>query len=128
MPKSSVRKVLFGVLGIVTVFYGCFFLIGLMVWTSNREPVPIKAGRYEAHDVAKQFVRDRLKAPATAAFASIDADRTWIREDEPGIFTVKSYVDAQNSFGANLRTWYLCRVRSTGGKNFVLVDLTVLPK
>jgi hypothetical protein len=31
-----------------------------------------------------------------------------------GVFQVRSYVDAQNSFGAMIRTNYFCKVQFTG--------------
>jgi len=77
-----------------------------------------------AHSISKKFVLDRLKAPATAEFAEMGAEGTWVHEDRPGQFTVKSYVDSQNAFGAKLRTWYICKVRSIGGDDFTLEGLT----
>jgi hypothetical protein len=48
-------------------------------------------------------VKDRLKAPATADFPW-DAVRT--KELGSCRFQVEAYVDAQNSFGAMIRTRY----------------------
>lgn len=57
-------------------------------------------------------VRTTLKAPATAKFpwnvgVNVTPDRRF--------FTVVSYVDAQNAFGAMLRTTYRCRLEFNGG-------------
>lgn len=58
------------------------------------------------------FVRNNLKAPATAQFPSkplsaiAAADKT---------FVVTSTVDAQNGFGALLRNDWICKTQYTGG-------------
>ena len=52
--------------------------------------------------MAQKLVKGTLKAPATAEFASIvDSQVTTIGDCS---YRVVSYVDSQNSFGANIRT------------------------
>ena len=58
------------------------------------------------------FVRDRLKAPATADFAPFGELR--ISGKGAGPWTVQGYVDSQNSFSAKLRTRYSCTVQLEG--------------
>lgn len=56
----------------------------------------------------RDIVRDRLKAPSTADFPGIfDADSKPTSADGC-VMVYASYVDAQNSFGAKLRTKYVC--------------------
>lgn len=57
-----------------------------------------------AYVMSQSFVEDRLRAPATAAFPSI----TKIKVSETGrcLYSVVAYVDAQNGFGALVRTRY----------------------
>jgi len=58
--------------------------------------------------VCKDAVRARLKSPTSADFP-------WgVRVREVGVdrYEVSSYVDAQNGFGAKLRTQYTCIVDS----------------
>lgn len=60
--------------------------------------------RTGANYMAREFVKDRIKTPSTAKFASYSESRV-----EPAgkcKFVVQSYVDSQNSFGANVRTHY----------------------
>jgi hypothetical protein len=62
--------------------------------------------------LCKTAVKDSLKAPSTADFpwtmnVSVSPDLEY--------FTVNSFVDAQNSFGAMIRTTYLCRMKFNGG-------------
>lgn len=41
-------------------------------------------------------------------------------------YTVIAYVDAENSFGANVRTDYIYTVRYSHGRSYRLVDLQTL--
>ena len=75
--------------------------------------------------MCKKFLKDRLKAPATAKFASSSEER---RTDlGNGRYRVSSYVDAENSFSANLRTNYDCEVLYTGNDNWRLEALETVP-
>jgi hypothetical protein len=56
---------------------------------------------------SEQFVRDRLKAPTTADFPRGVYGVTWAGGCT---FKVASYVDAQNGFGAKLRTKYFAEL------------------
>ena len=66
-------------------------------------------------------VKKELKAPASARFPS--CNRAVIRKVAEGVYEVKSYVDAQNSFGATIRTAYVCRVRYRGDHLWTLQEL-----
>jgi hypothetical protein len=68
-------------------------------------------GRKEAFGMSKQFVTKRFKAPATADFPYYSNSEVKVQHRGKGVFLVKGYVDAQNAFGANLRTYYLCASR-----------------
>jgi hypothetical protein len=70
----------------------------------------------------QRYVRDRLKAPATADFPFLDR-KTWKFDDD--VYVVKSYVDAQNSFGAMLRTNWHCKVQYVGG-DWKLLELELI--
>jgi hypothetical protein len=76
----------------------------------------------------KHFVKESLKAPATADFGSILGDyqnpksvclahgnKTW---------RCAGWVDSQNSFGAMLRTRFVAVVQSKGDDNWKLELLT----
>ena len=57
----------------------------------------------DASRTAQRYVKSRLKCPSTAEFP--DASVASI-SCEDSVYTVFSYVDAQNSFGAMIRTYY----------------------
>ncbi|HZQ33744.1 MAG TPA: hypothetical protein VFB19_18680 [Mycobacterium sp.] len=67
--------------------------------------------RYDAFVACQHFVNERLKAPSTASY------RDWFGDQKPAVsgsgrgpYTVVSTVDSQNSFGAQLRSDFLCVV------------------
>lgn len=74
-----------------------------------------------AFTMAQEFVKKRLKAPSTADFPWIHDGA--VRKSECGVFSVTSYVDAQNAFGAMLRTQYRATVKHVGNDNWQLVDI-----
>jgi hypothetical protein len=65
-----------------------------------------------AYILCQLYVEDQLKAPSTADFPASSLAN--IRELDNKVFEVRSYVDAENSFGAMIRTDFYCRIRFTG--------------
>lgn len=65
----------------------------------------------DASIVCKDYVRATLKAPSTADFPLLDFSAT---RHAAGRWTVSSYVDAENSFGATIRSRYLCDIQYAG--------------
>lgn len=59
----------------------------------------------------QSFVKNRLKAPSTADFAFLDYSAKTLPNRT---FQIKSYVDAQNSFGAKIRNYFLCEIQWSG--------------
>ncbi len=61
-------------------------------------------GEYGAESTCEDWVKDQLKAPATADFndTSVSGSGPW---------TVTGTVDAENGFGANLRVAWTCDIR-----------------
>lgn len=66
---------------------------------SSWEPTP-----YEARSICEDWVRDKLKAPATAVFTD-GRD-----SGGPNSYMITGTVDAENSFGAMLRTAWSCDI------------------
>lgn len=80
--------------------------------------------RYVAHAACADFTRDRLKAPGSADFPEYD-DRGVTITSSGSLHRVSSFVDAENGFGANIRTFFTCEVRDTGD-GWRLVDWSEL--
>jgi hypothetical protein len=60
----------------------------------------------------RNLMRDNLRAPSTAKFPGWldDPGKVWKYQ---GTYRVRSWVDAQNAFGAMVRTDYLCEFNPT---------------
>lgn len=67
-------------------------------------------------DYAHAYALTMLKAPATADFGEPKVTKI-----SPQHYRVNSYVDAQNSFGAKIRTYFDCRVRAD--ENLMIVTV-----
>ena len=80
--------------------------------------------RSDAKWRCKEFVEKTLKAPSTADFQNYN--NFFARGIGEGPFQVSGYVDAENSFGAKIRTQFICERRKTGD-NWQLVNLSQTP-
>lgn len=84
----------------------------------------------EAGIICQNFVDANLAAPATADHPWLDRQ---IIARGPWRYTVRSYVDAQNGYGAMVRNRYHCEVRYSGSgndldpRNWSLERLSFLP-
>lgn len=64
-------------------------------------------GESRAKDACEESVANRLRAPSSAEFV-----RSIATEGEDGVWTVSGTVDAQNGFGAMIRSFYTCKVEN----------------
>lgn len=64
---------------------------------------------YDACFMAQKFVRDQLKAPSTANFAPCREPDSVVMGNGR-VWQVESWVDAQNSFGAQIRTYFTAQL------------------
>jgi hypothetical protein len=96
---------------------GIFIMtIALMIWYNvNKDDIiqQHKHDRLEALINSREFVKDRLKAPGTAEFSTNENDAVMIDENN---YYIHSWVDAENSFGAKLRSNYKCKIVFNGDK------------
>lgn len=95
------------------------------LFSDNDGGKPKEPDTIDAVYMCKQFVTDQLKSPSTADFQNMyDAK---VEEVSSNVYQVVSYVDAQNSFGAMLRTTYFCKVEFVGNDQWKLLDLRTDP-
>lgn len=71
----------------------------------------------------KQFVEDHLRAPSTADFQGYGS---MTAAGGPTTWTVGGYVDAENGFGAQIRSDFTCKVSSADGDSWTLEDISGL--
>jgi hypothetical protein len=100
---------------------GLFFILD----AAERETAAVKPSRCfgqtekDAWYMAKRFVERNLKAPSTASFQNyFDADASQIAQSVNCTWTVRGYVDAENSFGAKIRSHYIVMLRPVGGSKW----------
>jgi hypothetical protein len=106
-PKQQ-RNILIGIGSIVLV---CLICICAFIFSDNTGNATTDHKRM-AYIICQLYVEDRLKAPSTADFpSSLSTD---IRDLGNNVFEIRSYVDAQNSFGAMIRTNWYCKIQYIG--------------
>jgi hypothetical protein len=105
--RQLVKRIALGIAGFWVVSYG-FLMI-----TDGRPIIPIVASPQKDQDntlavvaVCQEAVEARLKAPAAAVFPGGDSHRTVERLGDR--YSIRSYVDAPNSFGVPLRMRWVC--------------------
>lgn len=103
-------------LGVVIGLIFLLTLIGGSMSSSDTLDLQI-----EVTMACENFVKERLKAPGSAKFAGL-ADQEVFRMPD-GSYSVLSWVDAQNSYGALLRTKYGCSVRQSPNGQWQLQEL-----
>lgn len=106
--------IVFGVLFLtVIVIRAC----GSMKQNNQNDPI-------SAYSMAEVFVEKQLKAPKSADFAGY-SDAV-VKEIEPGVWLIKSYVDAQNSFGVQIRNNYIVKISyNPQTDNWKLLDIII---
>ncbi|HEX4054697.1 MAG TPA: hypothetical protein VHX86_10570 [Tepidisphaeraceae bacterium] len=80
----------------------------------QREQAAIQARSHDAYTMSQEFVKDQLKSPATAQFQPFDSPKVSVTYSD-GWYTVYAVVDAQNGFGALIRSSYICKLKPIGG-------------
>lgn len=100
-----------------------FIFIALVVIATNScESKPKQEHSKAAASVmAEQFVKDKLKSPGSAKFQSFSDQN--ITDIGDGRYTIAAWVDSQNSFGALIRTKYICTVKYAGDDKWQLENL-----
>ena len=112
--KENKIKMIIGVVVFIVFFATCYNIM-------NTESGP--PSKFSACHMAEQFMEKTLKSPSTADFASCsDATITDLGECK---WEVSSYVDAQNGFGATVRTYFTATVQNKGcsGDTWTLISL-----
>lgn len=112
---------------IILGFVGLIVAISIVSSCSNKSGNTDPDQATMASIQCESFVKDQLKAPASADFPSI-ADHIYKVGDNG--YRIESHVDAQNSFGANLRSNYTCEIQWNGKdsadiSNWTLANLQI---
>lgn len=81
-------------------------------------PAISQPDKYGAWDVCKRQITSQLKAPSTAKFPRITDDGVIATTVDNKKWAITGYVDAQNGFGAMIRSEFLCEATHTSGTNW----------
>jgi hypothetical protein len=110
-------------LGLVGVI-GLFMLAMCPSTKPTRSPAQAAQDRAvdETRVICQEAIKATLKAPATAKFPHISTSEVGRAAENKDIVRILTYVDAQNSFGAVIRTHFQCDCRQQGNR-WVLADL-----
>jgi hypothetical protein len=103
-------------------------LLGGFIWFMQyveRNPIDHCSDELGALSAAREFVKERLKAPSTASFASYDGRNVRVEKLAGCRFQVFGQFDAENGFGAMLRGNYAATVETShsGGWRLVSIDI-----
>ena len=125
-PGKSKRK---GII-LYLLFIGVMPFLLTALRTDNKTAVAdhswvSKDASFGAFYYTKEAVRKTLKAPSTARFAESLRDETSVNR-EGQVYTVVSWVDAQNSFGAMLRKVYVAKIEQVSDGVWQLKEVTFL--
>lgn len=67
--------------------------------------------------ICTNYVERALKSPKSADFPFGNAEGGTQRFPDQR-YKIRSYVDAKNAFGAEIRTWYVCDIQYKSGEDF----------
>lgn len=91
----------------------------------------VNSDHLDAKHVCQKFVLKQLIAPATAQFEPLETvaavpskDKKW--EKMKDVWDSMGWVDSQNSFGALIRSEYMCAIQKTPDGRWKLLDLNWL--
>lgn len=76
-----------------------------------------------AYTMAIKFVKDKLKAPASAKFPGYTEREKQVLDEGNRTFVVVSWVDSQNTFGAMIRQKFVAKVRELGDDRWKLEEI-----
>jgi len=131
-PADSIKLQLISTVFVLVVLASIFF--GFRSCSDNyaekektREPTPSYAFVH-----CMGFVEGQLKSPSSADFSSYgNSNVTQLKQTRRGgkneiQYLVTGYVDAQNSFGAQIRNNYSCKVTGITGGKWILNKISML--
>ena len=103
-----------GCLILVLLFVGMCVAITMMPDDPERSAEDaFRDSRIMTETLCEQQMMGRLRAPGSADFPFSSAGDV-VRSGEPNTYRLRSYVDAENAFGGEVRSWFTCVVSGQG--------------
>jgi hypothetical protein len=107
------------IISIIIISIFVFLALGSSDSDDNSSSGPDKL---DAKIMAQQFLEERLKAPSTADYPWVETDKV-VTELSNDKYRYQSYVDAENSFGAKVRTNFEIVVQYVGDDKWKLISI-----
>jgi len=110
------------------IVFGFILLVSLgNNGTQTTQTSQTQASGERAFIISQGYVKSALKSPSTADFPTLDYQANLLGNER---YTVSSYVDSQNSFGATIRSEWSAILKYNGGEwadasNWNLESLTI---
>ena len=95
------------------IFFAIVFGLAVIITMATGDGSDEGPTKLTAYSMTQGWVEDRLKSPSTADFPGGRYDEHTTQIDD-NTFRVSSYVDSQNSFGAEIRTHFEAEVEFLG--------------
>lgn len=109
--KRKINKVTLTVTGSILLL-----IIIIVIATSGgekkeKQPEPFMNLKH-AWTIARELVKERLKSPSTADFPW---EPVGYKMESDSVILLQGFVDSQNSFGAEIRTKFIIKLKYYGG-------------
>lgn len=106
------KKIYLHLLSVMAIGFFAFLAYGSSD-SSNDSP---SNNKFLAYSYAEKFVKKKLKSPSTAEFPGTLEKDEHITDLGNGEYRIESWVDSQNSYGAQIRTSFSCTIKFEGDK------------
>lgn len=127
--KEEMEKAGMGFLALLIIVVAMVIIFSIVGNGKIEEPVDWrdKDNSIAAYVMMERFVKQNLYTPATADFPGIwDGQKDHVEYLGNQKYLISSYVDAENRFGAKIRTYFKGVIQQTGEENWTLVELKFL--
>ena len=92
------------------ISYGVLILIFVFVIVLESNDDSYDSNSILAYNYAKDYVKEKLKAPSTAKFPDTFEKKDHVNNLGNGRYLIKSWVESQNSLGALIRSRWSCKI------------------
>ena len=116
----------------IAAFAVCLFFLlpGWLIFTMyscatspHKSTISRESGKIDAWVFTQYLVEQHLKSPKSEKFPFGGA-QNHVEETVPGIYIIRSYVDAKNAFGAEIRQHFFCKLQRKSDGKFEVLQLT----